>query len=191
MKFLEKDLENIIYDAAQTNIGREKLRERGLDLHGVTFRQVDLGDYGIADLVNIHVERSETGTYWRFSIIELKKGKIDINAVMQACRYKTALRKFVLKHFDASDYSVSFNIVMIGDSIEKDNDFVFLYNFLRDVKIYTYDYKLSGLFFYEVPKRWIKTNGDIANNTKLLLTKPGFSLLRKILSDSLPAELPF
>jgi len=191
MKFLEKDLENIIYDAAQTNIGREKLRERGLDLHGVTFRQVDLGDYGIADLVNIHVERSETGTYWRFSIIELKKGKIDINAVMQACRYKTALREFVLKHFDASDYSVSFNIVMIGDSIEKDNDFVFLYNFLRDVKIYTYDYKLSGLFFYEVSKSWIKTNGDIANNTKLLLTKPGFSLLREILSDSLPAELPF
>ena len=46
MKFLEKDLEQIIFES-----GRDSLRERGLSISGKLLRQLRIGNYGIADLV--------------------------------------------------------------------------------------------------------------------------------------------
>lgn len=42
MNFLEKDLEEIIYENANTENGKKFLAERGLELRGHTFRQVNL-----------------------------------------------------------------------------------------------------------------------------------------------------
>jgi hypothetical protein len=47
MKFLEKDLEQIIWDA-----DKEILSERGLNLDGKLKRQLKIGNYGIADLIH-------------------------------------------------------------------------------------------------------------------------------------------
>ena len=48
MKFLEKDLEDIIFEAP-----REELAKRGLHIEGKMYRQLRIGNYGIADLVTI------------------------------------------------------------------------------------------------------------------------------------------
>lgn len=54
MDFLEKDLEDLIYEASQTEEGRSKLVSRGLyPLRCPLKRQVPLGSYGIADLVEV------------------------------------------------------------------------------------------------------------------------------------------
>ncbi len=44
MKFLEKDLEQIIFES-----GMDSLNERGLYIRGKRLRQVRIGNYGIAD----------------------------------------------------------------------------------------------------------------------------------------------
>ena len=46
MKFLENDLEEIIYTS-----GRDVLEQRGLTINGKLLRQVKIGNYGIADLI--------------------------------------------------------------------------------------------------------------------------------------------
>lgn len=46
MNFLEKNLEDIIYE---TN--NKYLRERGLFINGIKKRQLRIGNYGIADIV--------------------------------------------------------------------------------------------------------------------------------------------
>lgn len=59
MDFLEKDLEDIIWNASQTDIGREELKKRGLEIHGKMYRQVNLGDYGRCDLLTISIRRQK------------------------------------------------------------------------------------------------------------------------------------
>ena len=59
MDFLEKDLEDIIWNAQSTREGREKLKSRGLNIQGKVFRQPNLGEYGIPDLVSIVYKKKE------------------------------------------------------------------------------------------------------------------------------------
>ena len=46
MKFLEKDLEEIIFETSN-----KELNERGLFVYGKKYRQLRIGNYGVADLV--------------------------------------------------------------------------------------------------------------------------------------------
>lgn len=83
MKFLEKDLEDIIFNA-----DNESLQSRGLEIRGFKKRQLNIGNYGIADIVTF--ERSnyideeyaeyvggENKTHSRpiITVYELKKNK--------------------------------------------------------------------------------------------------------------------
>ena len=58
MDFLEKDLEDIIWDASKTNEGRSILSKRGLDIEGKMFRQVSLAEYGRIDLASVQIDPS-------------------------------------------------------------------------------------------------------------------------------------
>lgn len=168
MEFSEKILEDIIWDNAQSSEGLKLLMERGLQITGKMFRQVDLGDYGRADLISIrYIPQND---YLDIVVYELKKGCITVNALMQAARYVTALRSH---GFDSGDWcsEIGFRICLIGDSIDKNGDFAFLYNELEDVEIYTYDFKLSGIYFNIVEKGWHLTNEKINEETKGMLTE--------------------
>ena len=66
MKFLEKDLEQIIYESSN-----KLLREKGLNIRGKKYRQLRIGNYGIADIIS--VRRYEDCLY--INIYELKKSK--------------------------------------------------------------------------------------------------------------------
>ena len=66
---------------------------------------------------------------------------------------------------------ISISICLIGDSIDKNGDFAFLYNELKDVEIYTYDFKLSGIYFNVVGKGWRRTNERINEETNAMLTE--------------------
>ena len=55
MRFLEKDLEQIIHES-----GMDQLNERGLPIDGKMFRQMRIGNYGIADLITVTRPMYET-----------------------------------------------------------------------------------------------------------------------------------
>ena len=168
MEFSEKILEDIIWDNAQSLEGLKLLNQRGLSINGKMFRQVDLGDYGRADLISIrYIPQND---YLDIVVYELKKGCITVNALMQAARYVTALRSH---GFNSDDWNteISISICLIGDSIDKNGDFAFLYNELKDVEIYTYDFKLSGIYFNVVGKGWRRTNERINEETNAMLTE--------------------
>ena len=161
-------MEDIIYDNAQSPEGLKLLNQRGLLINGKMFRQVELGDNGRADLISVrYIPQND---YLDIIVYELKKECITVNALMQAARYVTALRSH---GFDSGDWcsEIGFRICLIGDSIDKNGDFAFLYNELNDVEIYTYEFKLSGIYFSEVGKGWRHTNEKINEVTKGMLTE--------------------
>jgi hypothetical protein len=51
MDFLEKDLEDIIFDSPN-----EELRKRGLNIWGKKKRQLNIGNYGRADIITYDKE---------------------------------------------------------------------------------------------------------------------------------------
>lgn len=151
MKFLEKDLEQIIFETEN-----DLLNERGLDISGFKKRQIKIGNYGIADLVTIQ----KTYDYYNkvipelnITIFELKKNEISINTFLQAIRYLKGIKSFLNKR--KSYYNVNYKIVLIGDSIDKNSDFIFLtdlidsnrYGTSFSLEFYTYDFDFNGITF--------------------------------------------
>jgi len=156
MKFLEKDLEEIIYEA-----DRKFLDERGLYLDGKLFRQLKIGNYGIADLVSISKDYRDpyfgggTFPFLTITVYELKKDKIGISALLQAIKYVNGIKSFLNKR---KIYNVNYIISLIGSDIDTTGSFCFIpdlighYEFIGNDKIssinfYTYNYKIDGIYF--------------------------------------------
>lgn len=154
MKFLEKDLEEIIWNA-----DKELLSERGLTLSGTLKRQLRIGNYGIADLVNFAkpdygFKNNERILYGHgyVQVIELKNESISISAFLQAIRYLKGIQSYLKKRdFDTRDFK--FIITLIGRKIDTNSDMIFLPDIIASekisVEIYTYSYDLDGITFNE------------------------------------------
>ena len=154
MKFLEKDLEQIIWDA-----DKEVLSERGLHLYGKLKRQVKIGNYGIADL--IHFKRPisyydkeemrrinvENGL---IEVIELKNEKISVSAFMQAVKYLKGIKRY-LHERDFNNYQYCYKITLIGRSLDFDSSICYLPDLICNedlaVDIITYSYDFNGIQF--------------------------------------------
>jgi len=150
--FFEKDLEDIIYES-----GLEKLREKGLILAGVynpkKFRQLKIGKYGIPDIV--YYQRHED--CHQVTILELKRGKIDLKAYAQAKRYEEGIRKyFKLKN---CAFPLYIDIVLIGSSNEERDDWPWVLNSDRSTKVFLYKYGIDGIEFHHVGEYYWHDNG--------------------------------
>ena len=82
MKFLEKELEQIIWES-----DKAQLENRGLSLYGTLYRQKPIGNYGIADIIQVEKAYSKNKPYLIIDVLELKQEKIGISAFLQAVRY--------------------------------------------------------------------------------------------------------
>jgi len=140
MRFLEKDLENIIYE---TN--NEILREKGLNIYGKKFRQVRLSHYGVADLVT--VERY--GQSLHICLIELKKDTISVDTLIQSLRYIKGIKHYLRKR--GFHKNVSFTIKLCGSSISNLRELSLICSHVSSgvelVDLYTYDFKIDGIIF--------------------------------------------
>lgn len=164
MDFLEKDLEQIIYDAYKTN--PKKLKKHGLKINGVLKRQLKIGNYGIADLISIHKEyyTEEYPDFFLdkdineyavskfkelpklvFTVYELKKDKIGISAYLQAIRYVKGLQEFFSKR--RPNNFIEYKIVLIGNKIDDSGSFCFIPSFDRNTEFYIYKYEFNGISF--------------------------------------------
>lgn len=159
MNILEKDIEQLIYEGYIND--NTLFDKRGLPgLRGIVFRQFRVDPYGTIDLLFIERRISHAGgedfKYLNFKILELKKDKIDINAVMQACRYATAIKRLIVNRHNISNHCIQANITLIGKDVCTNGDFVYLLNqFDYGVDIYTYSLDvINGLMFHHLANGW-------------------------------------
>jgi hypothetical protein len=162
MEFLEKDLEQIIFEASEG-----ELNNKGLYLAGRKFRQMRIGGYGIADLV--YIERPHFNPYSRemmkgtISVVELKQNKITISAFLQALRYVRGIQRFLEINRRCLVDCFDFEIVLIGSKIDLDSSVLFLPDIFQNdsdrfmnepsrtrVLMYKYEMNLNGLEFDEI-----------------------------------------
>jgi len=152
MDFLEKDLEQIIFDA-----DHEELFDRGLFLYGAKKRQLNIGNYGIADIVYFHRVREPIGNYLVVTIVELKQKQINVGTFLQAIRYAKGIERYLKKR--KFSFYVKFEIMLIGRTVDINSSFSYMFDFFRNdlnygdatrVSGYTYDYDIDGISFREV-----------------------------------------
>lgn len=161
MKFLEKDLEQIIFES-----GRDSLRERGLSISGKLLRQLRIGNYGIADLVEFvrpHYELPDRQFFvpGRITIYELKKEQIGISAFLQSLNYLKGIQRYLEIKGKEERYIV--DLVIIGKELDTTGSFCFIPSLLGiknayydldsnlseegTIRFYTYKYDIDGLKF--------------------------------------------
>lgn len=150
MKFLEKDLEDIIWKSSN-----EKLEEKGLSVLGVKKRQLRIGNYGIADIVTF--ERISGDGYERpyldITVYELKKEKAGISAFLQAARYCKGISSYLEIHKPKMFFRL--NIVLCAKEIDTSSDYIFLTDLIMSdffghinlVSNYSFEYGIDGIIF--------------------------------------------
>lgn len=162
MKFLEKDLEQIIFE---TN--NEALQERGLWLRGKKIRQLKVGNYGIADIVTIDRPFRLSGGHNHIKgliqVVELKKDKVGVSAFMQALGYAKGISSYLEKRGLLDLFTIE--IVLVGKHIDKNSSFIYLADLMQKneeqyiyagegnnnicISCYDYDMNIDGLTFKE------------------------------------------
>lgn len=97
-------------------------------------RQLDIGNYGIADIV-IFKDPEPDGLI-DVEIYELKKDVIDKSSLIQILKYKVGIKKYA-ELYDLKIGEISLNL--IGGRISQENLFEFVPQAINDLEIYTYD----------------------------------------------------
>ena len=159
MHFLEKDLEQIIWESTT-----EQLEEKGLHItesynpkEFKKFRQLRIGNYGISDLIYVSryyepVAEWDSRRTLEINIVELKKGDVNTDTLKQALRYANGVREYLkyrnkFRGGGINNY-VKHKITLIGRKVDLTTEFLDLLNFIGiEVVIYTYDYTIDGITF--------------------------------------------
>lgn len=148
MNFKEESLENIIWQNAQSEKGRTQLLDRGLIVSEYVKRQIDLGCYGRLDLLDVYYNEETDRIV--LDVIELKKEFITIDALMQAARYVTGIKE----HIQELNLDIDIEITLVGENIDLKTNFVYLLNYLSNVRIITYNYSIDGIRFTQHENNW-------------------------------------
>lgn len=146
MRFLEKDLETIIWEA-----NNEDLMQRGLPFYGKKFRQLRIGNYGVADLVTVYREEG----ILNITIYELKQQRVGVGAFLQIIGYASGIKSYLEDTRGYFNFNIS--IVLIGESLDTSGNLIYLPDLIfggdfcigviKSVDFYTYKYEIDGLKF--------------------------------------------
>jgi len=146
----EKELEDFLME------DEDRLVYIGIDPtpHTQVFRQLSLGSYGTADIVAVSPEDGPDGQFFRVTIVEVKKGDVDVNALIQAARYRVGFIHHFKKYWDGGKPPrIYVSITLVGSHVNL-GDWVYLGDLLAYVPIFTYKLSLSeGIEFRESPLR--------------------------------------
>lgn len=163
MKFLEKDLEEIIFKT-----DADFLNERGLHLYGEKKRQLKIGGYGVSDLIVFKKPYYHTGfkrhMKGTITVLELKQDKIGVSTFFQALRYAKGIKHYFDMCRPLLSDCFNYKIVLIGKSVDLHSSFVYLTDFFNNdlsdtdlddysktsVELYQYEYEIDGLHFIEL-----------------------------------------
>ena len=147
MKFLEKDLEDIICEALKDPKSKSLLVKRGLRFLAYPLRhkrQLRIGHYGISDVIVLH-RHPHDKYYIHVNVIELKKDVVDSVAVAQCAKYISGVSRYLDQR--GIKYTVSGTV--IGSHIDRGSNFVHLMANVSQISVFTYSYGLEGIEFKE------------------------------------------
>ena len=170
MNFLEKDLEEIIFTA-----DREILNRRELYISGKLKRQLKIGNYGVADLVEYnrpyyHPQYNQVFK-GEICVYELKKENVSVSSFLQAIGYLQGIKNYLSNRGIADNYNYS--IKLIGKKIDYNSTFIFLDRILSfsndmipienesgfNLTLFTYTYEADGIYFYPNMTSKLKNEG--------------------------------
>lgn len=152
MNFLEKDLEEIIF-----NTPSGVLLERGLPIFGLKKRQLRLGKYGIADLVTIERDSTSWEKFFLITIYELKKDKIGISSFFQILSYAKAIKHYLEDVRGIDNFKIK--LVLIGRELDTTGSLCYIPELfcsdissnalgqVCEVDFYTYNFDINGFNF--------------------------------------------
>lgn len=177
MYFLERDLEDILF-----NSQKEEVVKRGLYSfnHDLIFRQVRISGYGIIDLLTISFHRKSKGII--ITVYELKNKKLGSETFWQLLRYIKAI-KHVLATVNLKNHYVNISGVMIGREIDLSNDFCYLPTLQSEIDIFTYDYNLDGMKFFPVRDSYFHNGYNHDFNIKQLGSGNYKEFIRKMINS--------
>lgn len=132
-------------------------------LTGKSFNQVEIKGYGVIDILNINIEpHPYSKPLLEITILELKKGKIDYNAIGQISRYKTAIDR-LLSHWEVEEkFSVEeISGILIGETYTN-GDVCFLGDNISWLTVYEYNIDFNYGIKFKESSGWRNTNEDLS-----------------------------
>lgn len=126
-------------------------------------RQMNLGVYGICDLVSFSVYKSERSTSVDVCIYELKKEKITAEAFTQVARYATAITQSIESY--GPNIHVSMSCVLVGTEIDES---CYILNHSEFLYYRPFFNPESGVDFKEVSSGWHRKNDPISSLVEIL-----------------------
>lgn len=156
----EKELENYLFSLVV-----EDDEEHPLDVRGKVFQQVELKGYGVMDLVYLsYCGESRIATI-KITVVELKKGKIDLVAIAQISRYKQAINRFIESNQIETNKIIPIHVevegVLIGSGIAS-GDACFLADSIDWLRVYSYDLTLKNGLTFKCEYGWYNVAEDLS-----------------------------
>lgn len=180
MELTEKEIEDYIFNAAQTVEGQRALQERGLGVWGKMFRQVNLGSCGRLDLISVgapprgsSMNRTDS-TGICITVYELKRDIIDMRTIGQAMRYVSALEEWLRPKLETKKRALNIHACVIGNYIRIEDDTRYLLSQMNNISAVEFQYDLNGIQFYPLEKK-------MNDNLSLQMPKPSIALWRDII----------
>lgn len=166
MEFLEKDLEQIIWEA-----DNELLQEKGLSINGIKKRQLRIGNYGVADIVTFNkmyeydYDNNIYLPYLDITIFELKKDKVGIGAFLQSLKYCKGICTYFKLY--RKNIKIKLNITLASKEVDISGDFIYLtdliysdsFGYINNIDFYSFKYNINGIQFKKECKYDLIHNG--------------------------------
>ena len=165
----EKKLEDYLCGFLSGELESDSLREHLASNPDVVERQFSLGNYGVPDIVTFHIDPSDHwafDTYLGITIYELKKGKINYEALDQIVKYKKGMMEY-LDNFTDLGYHIE--CVLIGNGLDISGGFLYIPDCFNDISFYTYDLDINGGLKIE-SNSWHLTDAEMPHKLREILT---------------------
>ena len=163
----EKELEDYLFSL--------KINRNPLLVDGKCFRQVNLGGYGIIDLLYIDI-KSECAPpeypqypYVTITVVELKKGSIDFSSLGQICRYKRGLERFLSQQINKR-YHITSRIKVEGVLVGSDyanGDICYTIDQINWLECWHYNLDLKEGIELEHSTGWYRDDEDFKSLFRL------------------------
>jgi hypothetical protein len=168
MNVLEKDLEDMLFEHIDDfdvliSKGFEESCQR-------KYRQVNLGGYGIADIIGISEYPQPNNKLIEINIYELKKEEISVGTFLQALRYAKAL-SLIFEKSNPND-NIEFNIILVGKILKTNSDFIYLTDFYENLHLYTYSFDFHKGIMFQKHSGYELTNGNIPIDSSFFIELP-------------------
>lgn len=180
MRLLEIDIEDLIWDKLQSKEGIQLLEKKGLncesiflgqreDCKTVFIRQMNLGAYGIPDIVSITDQGylSTNRRMIRVHVIELKATEASVDNFQQAFRYMSGLRHFLtdLTNISPKNTYLTVNGSLITRGFDSVSDPYFMDYVREDLSLFSIQFDLEeGFVFKPESYGWRKTEPNFSDD---------------------------